>query len=291
MQSCHPLTRIHIELILPHVLDLDSKGLQLQLTLKYQAFHYFQQSPSWFLGLGPLLEYPHDVSRSWKQNGQLSARLHDCISGRAFRSRFFESYFHQSFICFFVVTGSLSLEIWVLMLQDAWLRLRQESLISQSNMVRLGFSGLPFVRILILCSAPLLYLYSKDPYRPSDIGTQLVHTTPKHNLAALSAGSVPSPLTLDNLDQLNALGNRGSDIFLTSNDDVSQNPPWLLGVTPDSEGKVHNAKTCVIVVAEKGNGIVDVFYFYFYAYNWGGIVLDQNLGELRFYLLSPTPVA
>lgn len=155
--------------------------------------------------------------------------------------------------------------------------------------MRLGFSGFPFVRILILCSAPLLYLYSKDPYRPSDIGTQLVSTTPKkHNQAALPAGSVPSPLTLDNLDQLNALGNGGSDIYLTSNDDVSTNPEWLLGVTPDSEGKVHNAKTCVIIVAEKDNGIVDVFYVYFYAYNWGGEVLDQNLGELRFHLLSPT---
>jgi len=153
-----------------------------------------------------------------------------------------------------------------------------------------GLSGLPFVRILMLCSAPLLYLYSKDPYRPSDIGTQLVYTTPKHKLATLPAGSVPFPLTLDNLDQLNALGNGGSEIYLTSNDDVSKNPEWLLGVTPDSEGKVHNAKTCVIIVAEKDNGIVDVFYVYFYAYNWGGEVeiIDENLGELRFHLLSRT---
>ncbi len=141
-----------------------------------------------------------------------------------------------------------------------------------------------------MCSAPLLYLHSKDPYRPSDIGTQLVHTTPKHKLATLPEGSVPFPLTLDNLDQLNALGNGGTEIYLTSNDDVSKNPEWLLGVTPDSEGKVHNAKTCVIIVAEKDNGIVDVFYVYFYAFNWGGEVelIEQNLGELRFHLLSPT---
>src|SRR5262249_37177878 len=76
---------------------------------------------------------------------------------------------------------------------------------------RVCFSGLLYVRILILCPAPLLYLYSNDPYRPSDIGTQLVYTSPWHNLTPLPAASLPSPLTLDNLDQLNALGNGGSD--------------------------------------------------------------------------------
>ena len=136
------------------------------------------------------------------------------------------------------------------------------------------------MRVLILCSAPLLYLYSKDPYRPSDIAAQLAHTSPRQNLKVLPAESLPSPLTLDNLDQLNALGTGGTDIFLTSNDDVSKNPAWLRGVTLDSEGGVNNAKTCVIIVAEKGNGIVDVFYVYFYAYNWGGEVLGHNLGEL-----------
>ena len=146
------------------------------------------------------------------------------------------------------------------------------------------------MRILILCPAPLLYLYSKDPYRPSDIGTQLVHTSPWHNLTPLPAASLPSPLTLDNLDQLNALGNGGSDIFLTSNDDVSKNPVWLCGVNPDSEGRVHNAKTCVIIVAEKDDGIVDVFYVYFYAFNWGGKVLGQNLGELLFHLVLPISI-
>jgi hypothetical protein len=87
---------------------------------------------------------------------------------------------------------------------------------------------------------------------------------------------------------LNSLRKEGSDIFLTSNDDVTKNPEWLHGVTPDSEGKIQNAKTCVIIVAEKDNGIVDVFYIYFYAFNWGGKVLGQNFGELLFHLLSPT---
>jgi hypothetical protein len=107
-----------------------------------------------------------------------------------------------------------------------------------------------------------------------------VHTTPKHKLASLPGESLPSPLTLDNLHQLNALGTGGTDIFLTSNDDITTDPAWLRGVTPDSEGRMHNAKTCVIIVAEKDNGIVDVFYIDFFAYNWGGEVLGINLGEL-----------
>lgn len=221
-----------------------------------------------------------------KQSGQLNlslTRLHIRLSIPPVNS---ESHFHRSLNYSSIITGSLPLKIWVPMLRGFWLRLQQEFPISLSNTVWLtaGLSRLPLVRFLRLCSAPLLYLYSKDPYRPSDIGAQLVHTTPKHNLAPLPAGSVPLPLTLDNLDQLNALGNGGSDIFLTSNDDVSKNPTWLCGVTPDSDGKVHNAKTCVIIVAEKDNGVVDVFYVYFYAYNWGGKVIGDNLGEFRFFI-------
>jgi hypothetical protein len=37
-------------------------------------------------------------------------------------------------------------------------------------------------------------------------------------------------------------------------------------------------KTGVIIIVDKGNGIVDVFYFIFFAFNWGGIVLGKQLG-------------
>jgi hypothetical protein len=34
----------------------------------------------------------------------------------------------------------------------------------------------------------------------------------------------------------------------------------------------------VIVVVDKRAGVVDAFYFYFWAFNWGGVVLDKQLG-------------
>jgi hypothetical protein len=89
---------------------------------------------------------------------------------------------------------------------------------------------------------------------------------------------VSLPLTLYNLDQLNSLGKDGEDIYLTSKDDISKTPNWSTGVLPDADGKTSNAVSSVVVVVEKGYGIVDAFYFYFYAYNWGGIVLGKNLG-------------
>ena len=51
---------------------------------------------------------------------------------------------------------------------------------------------------------------------------------------------------------------------------------------PDASGKVNGGTTCAVVVAKKGNGTTDVFYFYFYAYNEGntvGIVGEISLGE------------
>jgi hypothetical protein len=87
------------------------------------------------------------------------------------------------------------------------------------------------------------------------------------------------PLTLDNLDELNALGQNGTDIDLTSKDDISKNPAWIKGVVPDANGKTNGATSCVVIVADKGNGTIDAFYMYFYAFNWGGVVLGKNLGN------------
>jgi len=125
--------------------------------------------------------------------------------------------------------------------------------------------------------APLVYLHPQEPYQPSDMGAQISNTRPKLEFADVAG--VPSPLTLDNLDELNKLGNNGLNIYLTSNDDISKNPTWLNGVKPDADGKTGDAKSCAVIVVDKGNGMVDAFYMYFYAFNWGGIVLDKNLGN------------
>ena len=68
-------------------------------------------------------------------------------------------------------------------------------------------------------------------------------------------------------------------MYLTSVDDVTKNPAWLKGVKPDGNGKTNGATSCAIIVNDHGSGLVDVFYMYFYAYNWGGVLLGQNVDD------------
>ena len=124
-------------------------------------------------------------------------------------------------------------------------------------------------------TAPLVWLYSQETYFPSDIGAQLENTTPKNNF--IQVPNVPSPLTLTNLDQLNALN--GSNIYLTSNEDFTTHPAWLNGVKPDGTGKSGNAISCAVITNDRGGGELDAFYMYFYAYNWGGIVLGSFVDD------------
>ncbi|KAF2397527.1 hypothetical protein EJ06DRAFT_533129 [Trichodelitschia bisporula] len=126
--------------------------------------------------------------------------------------------------------------------------------------------------------APLVYLHSDDIYGPSDIGAQLTNTTPKVNFNALP-DLKPDPYNLDTMDRMNEAGTNGTNVYLTSNDDISKTPNWLKGVTPNVDGLTKDATTCTVIVVEKGNGTVDAFYMYFYAFNWGGIVLGKNLGN------------
>lgn len=46
-------------------------------------------------------------------------------------------------------------------------------------------------------------------------------------------------------------------------------------------------KTASIIVVDKGNGVTDVFYMYFWAFNWGGVVLENQLGMFKA-VFSPT---
>ncbi|KAF2104779.1 hypothetical protein NA57DRAFT_70985 [Rhizodiscina lignyota] len=125
--------------------------------------------------------------------------------------------------------------------------------------------------------APMVWLHSEDPYNPSDLATHISHTQPENNFTVVDGA--PSPLTVDNLNSLNNLG--GTSIYLTSKDDVTTNPSWLNGQSPDSSGSTGNAITCAVIVNDKGDGNVDAFYMYFYSYNWGGevVVLGLNVGN------------
>jgi len=130
----------------------------------------------------------------------------------------------------------------------------------------------------VLDYAPLVWLDESEAYFPSDIYSQVENTTPLVNNYSAIPGA-PHPLTLENLDALNAYANNGSTIYLTSKVDVTTSPRWLEGVVPTSSGKTENAVSCAIIVNDHGSGLVDAFYMYFYAYNLGNVVLFRELGD------------
>jgi hypothetical protein len=127
-------------------------------------------------------------------------------------------------------------------------------------------------------TAPLIYLHSQETYFPTDLQTFLDHTTPQ---VAWKPVSGPSPLKLDNVNQL------GSNVWLTSNDDVTKDPQWIKGTKPDGNGKINGAVPAAVIVTDKGNGVVDAFYMFFYAYNYGGHVLGWD--KLNFGIYIPVP--
>lgn len=122
-----------------------------------------------------------------------------------------------------------------------------------------------------------------------DLTSFLRHTSPAMDRVYTPA--VNSPKDLEGLHYLNALGNDwGKDIYLTSRDNITSNPVWLDGAKIDTVGGAKCARTGAIIIVEKGEGVVDVFYFIFWAYNNGGIVVGQNLGMslvLRALIHSP----
>lgn len=121
--------------------------------------------------------------------------------------------------------------------------------------------------------APIVFIHSEDPYKPSDIATQLVNTKPEVDFEVVG----DQPLTLDNLSSLNNLG--GKDVYLTSNVKATQNPDYFLGVLPDSDGRTDGAVSCAIIVNDHGDSTVDAFYFYFYAFDHGALNIGNHVGD------------
>ncbi|POS73094.1 vacuolar protein sorting-associated protein 62 [Diaporthe helianthi] len=117
--------------------------------------------------------------------------------------------------------------------------------------------------------APLVWLHSDDPFRPSDLLQHVRHTTPMVN------GTPVDGLPELDLDSLALLDDRGFGRFpvalTTDPDDVTELPAWILGETPDESGALHNTTACVVIVVESEGDASDVaaFYFYFYSYNRG----------------------
>ncbi|KAI0828846.1 hypothetical protein BC628DRAFT_1315780 [Trametes gibbosa] len=120
----------------------------------------------------------------------------------------------------------------------------------------------------VLQNAPVSHLWSQEQWWPSDIAIHLTHVVPEVDFSAV-AGAV----SLQNISSF------GSDVYLTSRDDVTKSPAWTTNADgkPDSRG--HSSAPATIVLVEKDNGILDAFFFYFYSFDHGGKVLDIEFGD------------
>jgi Vacuolar protein sorting-associated protein 62 len=165
--------------------------------------------------------------------------------------------------------------------------------------------------------APLVHLYSAEEYWPCDIGEHLQHITPQLNFTPIQA--TRQHPRLDNLDGLNQW-ERGRNVFLTSNDNVEDHPEWLTGEknipaapAPFGQQIGHHVSSqtvmqkdrggrsdapAVLVVVDKGHGIVDAFWFFFYSFNLGNVVFlrfgnhvgDWEHSVVRFHNGKPKAV-
>ncbi|KAI0652516.1 hypothetical protein C8Q79DRAFT_997541 [Trametes meyenii] len=124
------------------------------------------------------------------------------------------------------------------------------------------------VPAFVLQNAPLSHLWSKEQWWPSDVATHLTHVVPEVDFKATA-----SSVTLEDLS------NQGSDVFLTSKDDVTDQPAWITSAVGKPDGNGHSTAPATIVLVEKDGGILDAFFFYFYSFDHGGKVLDIEFGD------------
>ena len=154
----------------------------------------------------------------------------------------------------------------------------------------------------VLDYAPYVYLHKDEQFWPCTMEEHLRHTTPALNYTPVEKDELQVAPSLTNLDQLNAF-ERGRYVFLTSNDDVEDRPEWLIGAknipedfTPPmtkrrwfgmgskskDKGKGTGGRSsapAILITVDKGNGIVDAFWFFFYSYNLGNTVLSIRWGN------------
>lgn len=117
----------------------------------------------------------------------------------------------------------------------------------------------------VLQNAPVSHLWSQEQWWPADVAEHLTHMVPEADFSAVAQG-----VTLE------TVGGLGSDVFLTSKDDVTKQPAWVTSAvgTPDASAK--SAAPATIVLVEKDGGILDAFFFYFYSFDHGGKVSSSR---------------
>lgn len=102
------------------------------------------------------------------------------------------------------------------------------------------------------------------------MATHLQHVTAEEDFV-----TVAENITMQTLNTL------ASTAYLTSKDNVEDNPEWLLSTenTPTSSG--FSSAPATIIAVPKDGGIVDVFYFYFYSYNHGNKYAPSAVSSLK----------
>ncbi|KAL8672092.1 MAG: hypothetical protein Q9168_003424 [Polycauliona sp. 1 TL-2023] len=152
----------------------------------------------------------------------------------------------------------------------------------------------------VLEYAPLVHLHSSEKFWPCDIAEHLQHVTPYLNYTPM--GPASNNFNLTNLDELNEFEN-GRFVYLTSDDNVEARPDWLGGEKniPEIPKELYEQATiqdvpqqplgtsqirggrsdapAVLIVIDKGHGIIDAFWFFFYSYNLGNLVFNIRFGN------------
>jgi hypothetical protein len=125
--------------------------------------------------------------------------------------------------------------------------------------------------------APLVFLDKSDIYNPSDMGTHVANTHATMNFEHVDGA--PDALNLNNLKKLNRIDN-ADEIYLTSTEPLFSLPEYLKGQKPDPKTlQTKNATSCVVIVVDKGEGVMDAFYMYFYTFNEGPSALGHTAGN------------
>jgi hypothetical protein len=133
-----------------------------------------------------------------------------------------------------------------------------------------------------------VFLDQGDTYFPSDLARHVSNTVPTLNFSTITDGS--HPLTLSNLDTLNAFGD--VNVSLASSPPLITLPSFISGQPPDGKTlQTKDAVSTVVVVIEKENEILDAFYLYFYSFNEGPYALGHRVGNHLgdWYVTFPTP--
>lgn len=159
----------------------------------------------------------------------------------------------------------------------------------------------------IIDNCPLVHLYSEERYWPSDITDYVKHfhlRDSNDELVELKDGEVNLTCLSSLREQYEyAFKNsssktiRSEDLYMTSNEDFSRNPSWLIGSQPEYGTGLLKDAPAILLIVDKGNGWVDAFWFYFYPFNWGPYIMGygpwgNHLGDwehslVRFHLGQP----